>query len=1113
MITIENQTKWQEKREKRKRSVKIVLSLGAALGCACLWLLSCFASSIAVTTETSMQDSVIERGQWELTEGTEIVQEFIAKYSYLETVKVLVANLDENSRDCKLVVTLQDAKGKELCRQEVPVRYIKAGNFYEVPVQQSLQKNELYRLGFHAEHVGEYIPRLLYVNRDEDVWEQTDLYVMGELQEGGLVLGYTYRDRNMKGFLDPTASPAAFFRVKTAGLLAGVLFLLALLFLWMDRVREQVRRTCRLSGTLAGQAAFLLFWPALFLTAAFWGRGAAGASVWGFGACAVILAACLGGCVFFLHRMYRLRGETLAGGIRKDISSRIVSLVRHKWFLAALLCVLLPRLLQFTKTVRFSAGEIYASLNRGCAGFTFTWDSFWQGMCIAGPWTMADGVFLGIGEFLSPGGVTGVFLVRLLLAGAAFYCLYQLFRRHLLQLSEKQAAFSALLLFSLPLFLGTFSYLSLDDMVLFFFLFLLYAQCRKRFLEMAFWILMLSLSKETGAVLAAAYLLCRLLLILVRQKGGVKARLKAVCLDRGNWAAALAGTAGLFHLYLTGGFESWMEGSAGFGWNPAYAATVFKQVFILNFNWIGLIILLIGLAVSVAGRKKRRRDGRNGEFLEENILLALACLLIFQIFYQNGGYALDQLVLAAGFCAVCVVVFWRTAGQTPKSVRTVLAGGAFLVLFWVQAFADVDAVSGALFPVRDMGGRIDKLVSGYDTRYYGEGYVNNAQYTWMDRLLDCMLAQVGYDRDMTVILAGRQENEVQIDGRAGHFTLSWNPEKGRREYATSSGKGQIEIRTRNIDRLISRLPWEEEQAARRVESESLKRRGVVFFFQGYEEDEEEQVEGLKRFYYVGERQVITSPFGSLAYYELCKKESYMGFTLSMFLPDADPLPRLEPMPAEESYAYRYARVGSFLEEREDIREGDALRVELYAYLDGELLPEELLQGGSYEFTVGDGTILSGIEQAAIGHTVGDEYTYRYEVPEQESGLGRLAGETIEFRVSILANEGRRYAEDLSVEIQEEMQEEYREVQRAYETERRVREALAALPETEQAREEVDRELEKFEGSFRIYLLRNGLSEETYLEEYLHCSQEEYRQAKETLARAALAVREQEKTER
>lgn len=1076
---------------------------------------------------------ILETGHYALEEEAEVTQSFLAPYASLRSVSILPANLDEKETG-SLLVSLQEENGEELCSAKVPLQSLRPGEFYEIPLEASLRPKNGYRLRFSSENILEYTPMLVAVEPQNAPAEEAGLSVGGEDREDSLALIFKYQAQLYTAFQDTQTRTAACFRMAVSGLLLLALLGAALLYVWLPPFGREVKAAVRLSGPLAKQWSFVLLWPSLFLAAAVIGGGSPDAAPSNKVICGVLAFVGLALSGGLARKAWK---ESKRGPLRAAVAEGVK---RERWILLALAAAALPRLFMFTGLQRWDGGDYYSKLAWACERFLFNWGSYWERFRLNGHWALGSSLFLSLGEFLNPYGVKGALAVQLGLSLAAVACLYGLLRRWIGGLGRARAAAAAFLISCTPLFLGTFNYINMDYLLAVFFIFMLYAEAKQEYVLMAFWAVMLTQSKETGLFVAAGYLAARLLAGFALRRGRLGERLTGTLCERGNWAAFFTGLTVLFNLYLLGSFGEWAGDMTGiqvsvdrtnyFGLDAGFALHKLKQIFVLNFAWVCVLLLLLCFLWRMARRLGKTgapagaRAGSPAEPQKDAVYLrrlqyagiagGLGAFLIFSCLYITSNLYRYDVIAVLALSVLAAAVYLKTFPKAAKGAAGVghaAAGGIFLLLFLAQSFFDVDPVSNLAFRTLDIGG-IPKNLSNYQSDYYGDGLVNNFQYMWLDDLFDKMLADCGFDADTAVILAGRQYSGTQVNGNGEKYAFAWDPVKQRRVMANTQKlmdgelPGLVEIRTETTGNLFGRFPWKYRKTDAAAALEQLPEKAVVFFLPYFKEDEELQLENLKAFYYIGERRIAKNLYGQIAFYSLRKKENYKGFSLEQFLGEQEQAPA-EPMETLENYQYRYAAVGSFLEEREDIRQGDSVRFYLEAAAGGERVPYYLMESGNYLATPGDGTLLDGLGESLIGHKTGDRYEYRYRVPEGYPTAARFADKEILFTVTVLQNEGRRYIEDMDPETTEEMTAAYERKKALYEEEeavrnaaRQARQGLTAAGERSAAAVEEREQLDEYLAS---YLERCGLSEAAFRKGWLGCSEEELEAAKKLIARASV----------
>ena len=158
---------------------------------------------------------------------------------------------------------------------------------------------------------------------------------------------------------------------------------------------------------------------------------------------------------------------------RMDFSSRRKKQGR-RWLLVVLLYTIGIRMVQIGDIQRWDASAYYIAIRNGCDSFIFTLGSFLKGFSVASHPTWGYLGILGSGEFLFEGRVEAVQFINLLLTVLCVYCLYCIMEKLLPEKDDKFIALSVIVLSSLPVFAGTFSYCNPDMGVAFFFFFMIF---------------------------------------------------------------------------------------------------------------------------------------------------------------------------------------------------------------------------------------------------------------------------------------------------------------------------------------------------------------------------------------------------------------------------------------------------------------------------------------------------------------------------------------------------------------------------------------------------------------------------------------------------------------
>ena len=247
----------------------------------------------------------------------------------------------------------------------------------------------------------------------------------------------------------------------------------------------------------------------------------------------------------------------------------------------------------------------YGALQSVCSNFEFTLAYIWNSFRLVGHYAIAFTLFTSIGEFLLPDNMTGVLIVILVLTDAALICVYKMLREYWLNLSQKEAIIGVMLVSVCPLFLGLFSNVSLDSLLVVFAVFLFYAEYKEQTIMKVVWLISIMMTKETGLVIAGGYLLAHILVHLwntIKYEGRNKIQFflsdfHVLCAAGGVALVCLYTIKqnGLFTWFgmnqktdsnLIAEYVDMLSESIPFIWQKL------KILFVLNFEWIPVLIIV-----------------------------------------------------------------------------------------------------------------------------------------------------------------------------------------------------------------------------------------------------------------------------------------------------------------------------------------------------------------------------------------------------------------------------------------------------------------------------------------------------------------------------------------
>lgn len=556
-----------------------------------------------------------------------------------------------------------------------------------------------------------------------------------------------------------------------------------------------------------------------------------------------------------------------------------------------------------------------------------------------------------------------------------------------------------------------------------------------------------------------------------------------------------------------------------FGIDWSYILYKLEQFLVMNFSWLIVGIILVLIIIHMAGKMRMSKEGQAAVVDKKKQYVGLcggiAAFVVFSLLYITSSLYRYNVIIAVSLCIVFVIVLQKVLGGKAGRFEWILSG-IVLAAFVGQSFMDIDPVSNAVFGTLDTGGH-EKLYSAYREEYYGDGLVNNYQYTWLDKLLNRMLSDVDYGEDMDIILPGMEASGTHVNGNGTIYEIGWNKAQEKRvvidDEILSMDSDVIEISIQRTDDITGKLPWEYSGYNTDVYTR-LKSKGTVFFLPYYEENEEEHINALGEYYYVGEREQERNYGGELYYYQLLKKDDYLGFSLGDFIENkGSSTQMLEARTLEESF-YRSVEGLAYENGKSVIDVGDEISFTYDAYIDGEALPDRVKNtyyGDVYTVVIGSGRMIDGIEESMIGKSPGDTVVFEWTVPDTYLPALKYAGETITFEFYIRGITGYKDIEHLAQEDSDKIMSEYadhlnRTLDRnicnvCIETVNGETIDVNSYPAEMQERIAIhENAIEKY---LEEYLEAAGLSEKEFIEVYLESNDREYRQAIRDMAHAAM----------
>ena len=399
-----------------------------------------------------------------------------------------------------------------------------------------------------------------------------------------------------------------------------------------------------------------------------------------------------------------------------------------------------------------------------------------------------------LGQFINTSTGMGFQYSYMVMGAVAAVCLFNIFRVLFPKKKAYVCAVAAFIVSIQPMFLGLSTSMQMEYPLAVLFIFALCAFLTRKYILTIFWLVMLGTCKETGAMMAFSFLFFAIVFIIVgfvRKSGGIKEALKkikvwqyiaggvflAVCIVLFIKILFMPAWGGvrIIDVLKIGG-----DGRLNFQFESSHFILKARQLFILNFSWLWVVILIVCLLVLAfvpAVKEKKQINSRAFLF----ILIQYAVYTGFLLFFLEAKGTRYNILSDVLFLLIVMTMVMRVLDRwfafVPVSV--VIAGLAL-----AETFVTIDPVTLAVFSRVNTGGMpmvwtaaSKKEVPIVDINVGDFGYYNY-QYTYMDKAVDRMFEEVDY-QGWFRILSSFNEN---IEDQFGYEELVWDSKLKQRTY-------------------------------------------------------------------------------------------------------------------------------------------------------------------------------------------------------------------------------------------------------------------------------------------------------------------------------------------
>lgn len=339
-----------------------------------------------------------------------------------------------------------------------------------------------------------------------------------------------------------------------------------------------------------------------------------------------------------------------------------------------------------------------------------------------------------------------------------------------------------------PFLLGLVNYYNLDYACLCLSVFVFLFYCKRQWIYFFLFSLLFCFTKEPAIIVYGSMCVGIVLTDFVRDKEkNVGKRFLTLFSHKQYYLMVLPGILWSVTYFILG---PWGAGNASAEINISYIFEKLKVLYLLNFNWIFTLIIVVGI----------------GYMLKHKILFSPENAWMFALFIGQGAFTVFSCLLKtvnhprysdsspAFLYLISVVLLMKLCKRT---LPWCLKGLAALML--ISSFYTLDPVSKLLFKTVNVGSTDMLVVQEYEP---GDGMIYNKQLLGLESAMNMALCDSVDNREV-IIFPAVDENTYYFDGMASVTNVSpenyirseewWNQKTKSRSLLESSDTKKFEV--------------------------------------------------------------------------------------------------------------------------------------------------------------------------------------------------------------------------------------------------------------------------------------------------------------------------------
>ncbi len=402
-------------------------------------------------------------------------------------------------------------------------------------------------------------------------------------------------------------------------------------------------------------------------------------------------------------------------------------------------------------------------------------------------------MFALMGEFLVPGRGTGFQWSQLFMGIAGACCVYMTFRRLFPKAREIIIFFATLVVSFSPMALGMSTLCGLEYGMTMFFIYALYCCVSRKYILMVFWLIMLGTTKSSGMLVALCFSGAFLVgIFITAMRAGKKDNVGQTSAPNADGAddegdeyniktgIIAIGAIAAVMLFVYGVIR--VCAANGIAFSGYYIRIKLAQLYVLNFNWIWLIVVLMGIVMVYANMRVRRTHRM--EFTPWFVMTACYVVYVLYLLAYPKATLPRYNMLADTLLAMFGVIMLIKLFERRRVILTTFTVIGALML--CETFVTIDPVSAAMFTDMETNRFPILYTAGFAK---DEGKLNgnlgdygyyNYQYTFVNEAIDSILCEYAADGKITVA-SSANEGETQFR----QDDIKWDNVEGELVYHSS----------------------------------------------------------------------------------------------------------------------------------------------------------------------------------------------------------------------------------------------------------------------------------------------------------------------------------------